>query len=77
LLYILKTHKNFLEKFKLIQGSRTEIDFCKVLEIEVPDVPENTKLQWNGQYYKKNPITDETKEKLVQEIKNKIGEKRP
>jgi hypothetical protein len=43
----------------------------------VPEVPENTKLQWEGKYYKKNPVKDETKEKLVQDIKNKIGEKRP
>jgi len=47
-LYILKTHKDFLETFKLIQKSRTEIDFCKALEIEVPNVPDNTKLEWIG-----------------------------
>ena len=43
----------------------------------MPDVPESTKMQWEGKYYKKYPIVDETKQRLVEEIKIKIGEKRP
>ena len=38
---------------------------------------ENTKLQYTGAYYKKFPVKDDTKELLVQDIKTKIGEKRP